>query len=81
MAAMQLTVFEETFSSASRGTLTSQSPTAEPNVTTQPLTTYVFLSVRRCTIWFLCRAVLTRRPASADRTARAVNFRRDLEAT
>jgi len=46
MAAMQMTVFEVTFSSALRGTLTSQSPTAEPTVTTQPLTTNVFLSVR-----------------------------------
>jgi len=26
-------------------------------------------------------AIITRRPASADRTARAANFRRDLEAT
>jgi len=26
-------------------------------------------------------AIKTRRPASADRTARAANFRRDLEAT
>ena len=30
---------------------------------------------------FICSKIITRRPASADRTARAANFRLDLEAT